>query len=128
MWYVTFVPVRIRVWYHCGMRDRVEVLRLCIDRAGYRRGGLMAEFILEWEIAVRKHGGSIGIEEFARWWKDSRMTAHRRLRVFRDAFPELGPHATPEAFMAPLLAYLMVEDDPDWKVVDAIPLDLAVLA
>jgi hypothetical protein len=109
------------------MRDRLEVLRLCIDRGGYRRGARVAEFITEWEIAVRKHGGPIGIEQFARWWKDSRMTAYRRQDDFRDMFPELGPDATPEVLMGPLLARLAEESEPDRQALDSIPLDLGVL-
>lgn len=71
---------------------------------------------------MRSHGGPIGIEEFSRWWKESRMTAYRRQEEFRAMFPELGAHATPEALMGPLLDRLAAgepaEDVPlDWGLV-----------
>lgn len=66
----------------------------------------MAEFIAEWEVCVRSQRRDVSSEEFAAWWKDSRATTYRRLAEFREAFPQLGPHATPSALMGPLLVRL----------------------
>jgi hypothetical protein len=110
------------------MRDRRDLIQLCVERGGYRKGAPVAEFVMEWEIAVRKHAGSITIEEFGRWWKDSTRTAYRRLDAFRELFPELGPIATPEALMRPLLDRLALEADPAYELLDAIPLELALVA
>jgi hypothetical protein len=79
---------------------------VCIKRLGYRRGAVCAEFIAEWEVGVRAHGGPLTAEEFAAWWKDSRATTYRRLQDFRRAFPELGPKGLPSDLMAPLLKQL----------------------
>jgi hypothetical protein len=110
------------------MRDRRDLLQVCIQRGGYRRGARVAEFVLEWEVAVRKHGGSIGIEDFSRWWKESNRTAYRRQSEFRELFPELGPDATPESLMRPLLDRLALDPDPDWQALDATPLDLGLVS
>ena len=110
------------------MRDRKDLLQVCIQRGGYRKGAQVAEFILEWEIAVRKHVGPINISEFARWWKDSERTAYRRLEDYRALFPELGPHATPQDLMRPLLDRLALDAEPARDSLDDVPLDLALLA
>jgi hypothetical protein len=96
-----------------GMNDRAAMMGLCVDRAGFRRGARLAEFITEWEMCVRAHAGPIGIEEFAHWWKDSPRTAYRRLKDFRAVFPELGAHGTPQDLMRPLLARLAAGELPD---------------
>lgn len=85
------------------MSNRLQVIGLCIDQCGYRRGARLAEFIAEWEVCVRSYNRDVTSEEFAAWWKDSRATTYRRLAEFREAFPQLGPHATPSALMRPLL-------------------------
>lgn len=110
------------------MRDRASLLALCIDRGGYLRGARVAEFIAEWEVAVRKHGRDIGVEEFARWWKDSYRTAYRRLADFRAMFPELGPAGTPSALMRPLLDRLEYDEPPYGIALEDVPLDLRAFA
>lgn len=105
------------------MRDRLGLIGVCVDRGGYRRGARVAEFVMEWEVAVRKHAGPVGIEEFARWWRESRMTAYRRLAEFRELFPELGQEATPNDLMRPLLDAI-ASGVTDWQAWDAIPLEV----
>jgi hypothetical protein len=105
------------------MRDRRDLIALCISRGGFKEGARVAEFISEWEIAVRKHAGPIGIEEFSRWWKDSRPTAYRRLITFRELFPELGPQATPQDLMRPLLARIAAGEE-NWQQLDSVDLAL----
>jgi hypothetical protein len=100
----------------------LELIGLCVDRGGYRRGARVAEFVMEWEVAVRKHAGPVTMDEFARWWKDSPRTAYRRLAEFRDLFPELGEHGTPQDLMRPLLDRLAA-GEADWQALDAIPLE-----
>jgi hypothetical protein len=84
----------------------MEVLALCVDRLGYRRGARVAEFIGEWEVCVRQLGHAVSTDEFAAWWRESRATAYRRLAEFRESFPELGPHGKPDDLMRPLLEQL----------------------
>ena len=68
----------------------------CIARAGWRKGPRLAQFIGEWALAEHAEGKQLGPEDFVAWWREgSRMTAYRRLGEFRQAFPELGPEATP---------------------------------
>lgn len=93
------------------MNERLQLLGICIDRGGYRRGGRVAQFIAEWEIAVRKHRGPISAEEMTAYWKESRATTYRRQQEFRELFPELGEHATPQDLMRPLLDRLQAEDE-----------------
>jgi hypothetical protein len=85
----------------------MEVLTLCVNRGGYRHGRRVAQFIAEWELAVRSIGRNITAEEFGAWWKDSPATAYRRLAEFRQLFPELGQHGKPDDLMGPLLTQLM---------------------
>lgn len=103
------------------MNDRIELLALCVDRRGFVRGALLAEFITEWELAVRSHGGPVGVEEFAHWWKDSPSTAYRRLRDFRKTFPELGEQGTPNDLLGPLLAALRAGSDLPEGVMVEVP-------
>lgn len=84
----------------------MEVLALCVNKGGYRRGRRVAQFIAEWELAVRDHGRGLSAEEFARWWRESPATAYRRLAEFRELFPELGDHGKPDDLMGPLLERL----------------------
>lgn len=100
------------------MASRLQVLALCIDRLGYRRGARVAEFIAEWEICVRQAGGEVETEHFAAWWKDSRATTYRRLQEFREGFPELGEHGRPSDLMGPLLEQLRTSQ----KVPEDLPL------
>lgn len=86
----------------------MEVLALCVNRGGYRRGRKVAQFIAEWELAVRSIGREISAEEFAAWWQDHRATAFRKLAEFRELFPELGEHGKPDDLMGPLLKRLAI--------------------
>lgn len=110
------------------MRDRAQLLALCIDRGGYRQGARVAQFITEWEVAIRKHGRDVGIDEFATWWRDSYRTGYRRLAEFREMFPELGEHATPSALMRPLLDRLAYDEPPHGVDLTDVPLDLRAFA
>ena len=99
--------------------DRLDLVAVCIARAGgLRAGRRMAQFITEWEVAVRANGGPVSADDFAGYWRESRMTSFRRLAEFRNAFPELGPQAFPHALMAPLLERLAAGDEhiPDLGV------------
>lgn len=112
-----------------AMRDRAQLIAVCIERGGYLRGARMAEFITEWEVAVRKHGRAIGIEEFAHYWKASYRTAYRRLADFRELFGDVyGPDATPSVMMGPLLDRLAYDEPPYGVDLVDVPLDLRALA
>ena len=66
-----------------------NLLALCIQRAGWRKGVQVAQFVMEWAICAEDLGHDPGIEEFSAWWRDgSRRTAYRRMEAFREAFPE----------------------------------------
>lgn len=78
---------------------RRDVLALCVQKAGWREGRKVAQFIVEWEMAAASHGRKISADEFAAYWKDHRATAFRRLDRFRQAFPELGEHGKPDDLM-----------------------------
>lgn len=88
------------------------VLSLCVDRAGYRAGSRVAQFIFEWELVVRSTGGPIRAEEYSAWWKIGATTGYRRLAEFRAAFPELGEHGMPHDLMRPLLDRLAAGEVP----------------
>lgn len=88
--------------------DKLQLLGVCMA-FGRARGFQLYTFTEEWAVMVEAHGESIGIEDFARWSRLSRATAYRRLAHFRAAFPMLGPDATPEALMGPLLERLAAE-------------------
>lgn len=93
------------------------MLALCINRGGYRKGRRVAQFIFEWELVVRANAGATTVDEFASWWRVGLATAYRRLAEFRELFPQLGPHGTPNDLMHPLLAVLLdagaTEDELD---------------
>jgi hypothetical protein len=73
----------------------------CIERAGWRRGSQVAEFIAMWTVAAEDLGHTPGVSEFVTWWNEkSERTAWRRLKRFREAFPELGEDATPSDLAA----------------------------
>lgn len=84
----------------------MDVLTLCVNRGGYRKGRRVAQFIFEWELAMRGCGHDLTTEEFANWWRIGAATPYRRLSEFRELFPELGEHGKPTALMTPLLAVL----------------------
>lgn len=74
---------------------RRDVLALCVQKGGIRKGRKVAQFIVEWELATRSYGRQISAEEFARWWKEGPATTYRRLALFRELFPELGERGKP---------------------------------
>jgi hypothetical protein len=78
---------------------RKDVIAVCIERAGWREGRKMAQFIFEWEVATRSIGRQISPDEFAEWWRENRATTYRHLARFRAAFPELGDHGKPGDLM-----------------------------
>jgi len=84
----------------------MEVLALCVSRGGYRRGRKVAQFVAEWELVVRSHGGPIEVADFAAYWHDHLATAYRRWAEFRELFPELGEQGKPDDLMRPLLRSL----------------------
>jgi hypothetical protein len=78
------------------LRPPNELIALCLDRAGGRRGIRLASFVNDWAIEEMHAGHEIGIEQFSRSWSEGkRITAYTRLREFRAAFPEVGPKGTP---------------------------------
>lgn len=78
---------------------RLEVIGVCVERAGWREGRKIAQFIFEWEVATRSVGRQISADEFAEWWKEGRSTTYRHLARFQAAFPELGEHGKPGDLM-----------------------------
>lgn len=93
----------------------MDVLALCINRGGYRRGRRVAQFIAEWELVVRSERGDITAETFAAWWREGNATAYRRLAEFRQLFPELGDRGRPSDLMEPLLHYMETGRSADTK-------------
>jgi hypothetical protein len=82
-----------------------------IERAQRQNGGRasvatlrtarkVAQFIAEWELAVRAAGRTISAEDFARHWHDGAATVYRRLAEFRQLYPE-APY--PHDLMGPLV-------------------------
>lgn len=107
---------------HMNFRtDRPALYLLCVARAGLEAPRLIA-FIEEWRRCVEFHDREVNIEEFIGWTRrfPRRMT-FRRLRLFRDAFPQLGEDGLPSGLMGPLLDRLAVEAEaeleaqPSWS-------------
>lgn len=88
--------------------DRIQLLAVCLA-FGRGHGWQLYGFVEDWAIVLRSTGHSVGIEEFVRCSGYERRKAYRRLAHYRAAFPMLGPDATPEALMGPLLAGLADE-------------------
>lgn len=101
----------------------MEVLSLCVNRGGFRKGRRVAQFIFEWELAVRGTGQDITTEEFAAWWRVGPATPYRRLAEFRELFPELGEHGKPSQLMGPLLATLVGVPATEAEL-DAVPMEV----
>lgn len=72
---------------------------LCVQRAGFKEGRKVAQFIVEWEVATAAIGRRITAEEFSDWWRESPATTYRHLARFRTAFPELGERGMPGDLM-----------------------------
>jgi hypothetical protein len=71
-------------------------------RAGFALAGRMGEFIVLWSIYSRREGRELNIADFCRLSGESRRTVHRWLAEYRELFPELGEHATPQRLVAQL--------------------------
>ena len=98
-------------------QTKLAVWMVCVDRAGYRKGAQLVEFIDDWRECVTATGGPTTVEAYAEWTRRySYRTAYNRLALFRQSFPQLGPSGTPEGLLGPLLARLAaeleVEDEP----------------
>lgn len=95
-------------------RTKLAVWMVCVDRAGYRKGAQLVEFIDDWRDCVTAHDGPTPFETYAEWTRRySYRTAYNRLKLFRDSFPELGPTGTPEGLLGPLLQRLAAEVEDD---------------
>lgn len=101
-------------------QTRAALYLLCIGRAGYRDGARLIEFIEEWRRAVEHQEHTVTPEEFANWTRRySRRQAYYLLRLFRDNFPQLGEHGTPEGLMGPLLTRLAAQADAELDAQEA---------
>jgi hypothetical protein len=79
-------------------------------RPAYVGGARLIAFIEDWQRCVSAHGGPVTPEGFIAWAGQSkRRSTFRGLKLFRDTFPELGPHGQPDALMGPLLDRLARE-------------------
>lgn len=66
-------------------------------------GSKVAALIVMWALALQDLGrDEIGVEEFAQWQAQSRMTAYRRLAEFRRLWPE---YDTPNELARVLVRY-----------------------
>jgi hypothetical protein len=76
-------------------------MRAVFERRGIGLDALrLAMFVHEWAMLEAELGHRIGIEHYAVHGPDSRQTAYRRLRLFRETFAtELGEEATPAALI-----------------------------
>lgn len=91
-------------------QTKLALWMVCVNRAGYRKGAQLVEFVDDWRDCVNAHGGPVGVEVYTGWTRAySRATAYNRLALFRATFPQLGDDGTPEGLMGPLLERLAVE-------------------
>jgi hypothetical protein len=91
-------------------QTKLALWMVCVNRAGYRRGAQLVEFIDDWRACVDAHDGPVGMQAYTEWTRAySRATAYNRLTLFRATFPQLGPDGTPEGLMGPLLDRLARE-------------------
>ena len=91
-------------------QTKLALWMVCVNRAGYRQGAQLVEFIDDWRDCVTAHDGAVGFEKYAEWTRAySRATAYNRLALFRKTFPQLGHDGTPEGLMGPLLDRLASE-------------------
>jgi hypothetical protein len=94
-------------------QTRAALLAVCVKRAGFRQGAQLVELCDDWADCVTANGGPVGFEAYAKWTRRySYRTAYRRLVLFRQTFPQLGPSGTPEGLLGPLLERLAAEDEP----------------
>jgi hypothetical protein len=78
-------------------------------------------FVHEWAMVEAKLGHRIGIEEYASAGPDGRMTAYRRLKLFRTAFAdEFGDECTPASLIVwPEGLPLPAKTEPNWRLAPA---------
>ena len=96
-------------------QTKLALWMVCVDRAGYRHGAQLVEFIDDWRDCVTAHDGTVTVETYWHWTRRySRRTCFNRLALFRKTFPQLGPQGLPDGLMGPLLKRLAadVEDEP----------------
>jgi hypothetical protein len=90
---------------------KLALWMVCVNRAGYRQGAQLVEFIDDWRDCVKANGGPVpNVDHYAMWTRTfSYRTAYNRLGLFRRTFPQLGPAGTPEGLLGPLLDRLAAE-------------------
>lgn len=93
-----------------ALDTRAALYLVTINRAGFREGAKLIEFIEEWQRCVSASRGPVTVEGFIQWTRRySRRTTFERLASFRKTFPQLGPHGLPDGLMGPLLDRLAQE-------------------
>lgn len=91
-------------------QTKLALWMVCVNRAGYRQGAQLVEFIEDWRRCVEAHDGPVGVRAYSEWTRQySDRTAFNRLALFRRTFPQLGDDGTPEGLMGPLLERLARE-------------------
>lgn len=91
-------------------QTKLALMTVCVSRAGYIKGGQLVEFIDDWRDCIKAHDGPVSWQGYAKWSRRySYRTAYRRLALFRQTFPELGPEGSPEQLLGPLLERLAAE-------------------
>ena len=90
-------------------------------RVGFRKADEVIGFLHDWQDFMVEHERPpIGFEEYAAWTRRwSRMTSYRRLKLLREAFPEV-PYATPTDFLGGVVEALAAEDPERGGVVEAL--------
>lgn len=97
-------------------RRRGTVASVTIERAGFREGGKVLTFMLEWWLVHHELGEEPHIEQVAEWWGYSRDKVYQGQRRFRETWPEvsnpsglaaiIGIDLTGEEVPAPFTAHL----------------------
>jgi hypothetical protein len=92
------------------LQTRAALIAICVHRVGWRRAPELVQFIDDYGAFIRNKGEDLGFEDYVAWTRlYSRATAYRRLGLFRQAFPQLGPQGVPGVLFGPLLAQLASE-------------------
>jgi hypothetical protein len=63
------------------------LLTIAARRVGLRKAFKVLSFMAAWGLAEESVGRSIGIEEYASWWREANGTVYRHQALFREAFP-----------------------------------------
>lgn len=86
------------------MPKRGSIWQVVQERAGFRGGARILEFVMLWAIYEAETGAPpSNVEEFVGWWGDdsySLATAYRRLAEFRECFEAEGFETPSELFEA----------------------------